>query len=338
MFATITVMLIYGSGNGCRMTSDGGTELSRIDLRTNIAGIRLVNPLILASGIVDETGSSMANAVKGGAGGVVTKSLSLKPRMGHTNPVVVELPCGLINAMGLPNPGIEEYAKEIEVYRNETADRTPLIASVFGASIEEYAEAARSVSIHDVDGIEINGSCPNARGLGLEFGQDQEIIRELVGAVKGAVDIPVFFKLTPNTSDIASLALAAQKGGADGLVAINTLKAMKIDIRTRTPILTNVAGGLSGEAILPVGVRCVYEIASSPEIDIPIIGVGGASTAEDVLEYMMAGASAVQVGTAVYSEGIGVFSKILEGLRIQLQEMGMRSIDEVIGRALEGSR
>lgn len=301
------------------------------DLSVKIAGIGFPNPLLLASGIADETGLSMASAVSHGAGGVVTKSLSLKPREGHPNPVIVDLPEGLINAMGLPNPGIDEYAEEIGIYRRETGGRNPIIASVFGASIQEYAEASGKVSDLGVDAVEINGSCPNAKGLGVEFGQDPDVIKELVSAVKDNVNIPVFFKLTPNTSDIVPLAVAAQKGGANGLVAINTLKAMAIDIYTARPILTNVTGGLSGPAVRSVGIRCVYEIGKCDEIDIPIIGVGGVASWEDAVEYLIAGASAVQIGTAVKLHNLDVFGNIERGIASFMDRMGYGSIDDMVG-------
>ncbi|MGA1821519.1 MAG: dihydroorotate dehydrogenase [Thermoplasmatota archaeon] len=301
------------------------------DISVKIAGIKFPNPLILASGIADETGLSMASAVSSGAGGVVTKSLGLYPRDGHPNPVIVDLPEGMINAMGLPNPGIDEYAEEIEIYRRETGGTNPIIASVFGSSIGEYAEASRKVADLGVDAVEINGSCPNAKGLGMEFGQDPDVIRELVEAVKDGVDVPVFFKLTPNTSDIVSLALAARDGGADGLVAINTIKAMAIDVHTARPILTNVTGGLSGPAVRSVGVRCVYEIGKCRYIDIPIIGVGGITSWEDAVEYILAGASAVQIGTAVKWHNLAVFSKVSRGIEGYMDHHGFATLEDIIG-------
>ncbi len=303
------------------------------DLSVEIAGIKLSNPLLLASGIADETGASMARAVREGAGCVVTKSLSIQPRIGHPNPCIVQVEGGLINAMGLPNPGIEGFHEEIEHYRKRTRGKAPIIASVFGSSIEEYAEASRLVSGFGVDGIELNGSCPNAKGLGLQFGQDPPVIIELVKAVKARTSLPVLFKLTPNTHDIVSLARAAQEGGADGIVAINTIQAMKIDINTGRPILTNTTGGLSGPALRPVGVRCVFDIAKAPDIRVPIIGVGGISTWEDVVEYMMAGASAVQIGTSVSWGNLRVFGEIKKGLNAFLTGTGRQSIKEITGLA-----
>ncbi len=303
-------------------------------LKVKIAGMEFAVPLLLASGIADETGASMAEAVRHGAGGVVTKSLSIGPRTGHQNPCIVELPFGLINAMGLPNPGIAEYGKEIETYR-ERAGGTPLIGSVFGSTVEEYGNAAEMVELIGADAVEINGSCPNARGLGLQFGQDPKVIADLVSEVKERVNVPVFFKLTPATSNILKLAEAAQGAGADGLVAINTLPAMKIDVRTRMPVLTNRTGGLSGPSLRPVGVRCVYEMASSKEIEVPIIAVGGILNWEDVLEYMMAGASAVQIGTAVTWSNLELFSLIASDLEGYIRQEGLSSISEIVGAALE---
>ncbi|MGA1820861.1 MAG: dihydroorotate dehydrogenase [Thermoplasmatota archaeon] len=306
-------------------------ETPRLDVE--IAGIRFRNPLILASGIADETGASMAEAVNNGAGGVVTKSLSLEPRDGHGNPCIVELPHGLINAMGLPNPGIKDFEEEIGLFLRSTRGGAPIIGSVFGSTLEEYALAAGRIGDMGVHGVELNGSCPNAKGLGLQFGQDPMVIEDLVREVKRSVKVPVFFKLTPACSNIADLALAAQMGGADGVVAINTMPAMMIEVRTRRPVLTNVTGGLSGPALRPIGVRCVYEIANSGRIRVPIIGVGGISTWEDALEYMMAGASAVQVGTAVTWGNLRVFREIAEGMVSFMKEQRIRRVQDIIGAA-----
>jgi dihydroorotate dehydrogenase (NAD+) catalytic subunit len=309
--------------------------MERPGLEVEIAGLRFPNPLILASGIADETGASMAEAVKRGAGGVVTKSLSLIARDGHQNPCVVELPFGLLNAMGLPNPGIEAYREEVDEYLRSTKSSNPIIGSVFGSNIEEYGLAAKGAQDIGVNAVEINGSCPNAHGLGLEFGQDPMVIYELVKEVKRRVTIPVFFKLTPATSNIVKLGQAAEKAGADGIVAVNTMPAMKIDVHTGRPILTNVTGGLSGPALRPVGVRCVYQLASSGNITIPIIGVGGITNWQDAVEYIMAGASAVQIGTGITWEDLDIFSKIAQGIRSFLEAEGYSSIDGIKGKALE---
>lgn len=308
------------------MNPDDGPELA-----VEIAGIKFENPLLLASGIADETGLSMAEAVKKGAGGVVTKSLSIEARDGHQNPCVIDLPYGMINAMGLPNPGIDSYREEVDVFRQEVGESPRIIGSVFGSTIEEYGRAAEMVQDIGVDAVEINGSCPNARGLGLQFGQDEDVIMELVSEVKKKVSIPVFFKLTPNTHDIVSLALAAQEAGADGIVAINTVQAMVIDIYSRRPVLTNITGGLSGPAIKPIGVRCVHAIASDERMETPVIAVGGAVDHRDVIEYMIAGASAVQMGTAVTWSNLDVFSQTRAGLLEFLSKEGIQRIEDIIG-------
>lgn len=304
-----------------------------IDIKARIGDVEFPNPLLLASGIADETGMSMAQAVKHGAGGVVTKSLSLDERSGHPNPCIYELPYGMLNAMGLPNPGIEAYMEEIDIYLKESGGGYPMIASVFGSTIEDYGEAAARVTGSGVEAIEINGSCPNAKGLGLQFGQDPDVISDLVSHVRSRTDLPVYFKLTPNTDKIVTLAQAAEDGGADAVVAINTVQAMKIDIHSRRPLLTNVTGGLSGPAIKPIGVRCVFDIAR--DVDIPIIAVGGATTTDDVIEYILAGANAVQVGTAVTWSNLSIFSEMRDGLKEYMSIHGFRRIEDMVGLALE---
>lgn len=313
-------------------------NIERPVLEVEIARLRFPNPLLLASGIADETGASMAEAVRRGAGGVVTKSLSLEAREGHQNPCIVELPYGLINAMGLPNPGIEDYQQEVKDYLRLTDGHHPIIGSVFGSTIEEYGLAARGAEEIGVQAIEINGSCPNAHGLGLQFGQDPTVIEDLVKEVKRRVSIPVLFKLTPATSDIVRLAQAVQDGGASGIVAINTMPAMKVDIHTGRPLLSNITGGLSGPALKPIGVRCIYKIRSTETIDIPIIGVGGITSWEDVVEYLMAGATAVQIGTAVTWEDLNVFSRMTDGLVTFMEEEGYSNIKELIGKTQEAKR
>lgn len=298
------------------------------ELEVDIAGIHLRNPTMLASGILNETGRSMADVARAGAGAVVTKSVGLEPREGHPNPCIVELDCGLVNAMGLPNPGIDAYREEVAAARE---GGVPVIGSVFGGSEDEVAEVAARMASAGVAGVELNLSCPHAKGLGAEIGSTPDMVERVCRAVKSRVDIPVFAKLTPNTSSVAQLASAAEKGGADGVVAINTLKAMAINPELGMPVLSNRFGGLSGQAIRAVGVRCVYEIFDT--VDIPVIGVGGVRTYRDALEYIMAGATAVQIGTAVWSDGPGVFSEVCEGMRAFMKENGYASLEEMKGIA-----
>ena len=231
--------------------------------------------------------------------------------------------CGLLNAMGLPNPSYKDFQDEIETAR---ACKVPVIASIFGSSAEEFAQIARSLK---ADAFELNLSCPHAEKYGSELGRYPDLVESVTGAVKAAASVPVWVKLTPNTADILELGLAAQRGGADCVVAINTLKAMAIDIETGFPILGNRFGGLSGPAIKPVAVRCVYELAG--RLEIPVIGVGGVSSWEDAVEMIMAGASGVQVGTALLG-GYGIFEEITTGLSRYLERKSL-TLEELCGLA-----
>jgi dihydroorotate dehydrogenase (NAD+) catalytic subunit len=233
--------------------------------------------------------------------------------------------------MGLPNPGMEAYAAEIAEAK---AGEVPIIGSVFGGTEEEVAEVAKAMHAAGVDAVELNLSCPHAKGYGAEIGSTPEMVEAVCRSVKEAVPIPVFAKLTPNTSSIASLAKAAEKGGADAVVAINTLKGMVISPEARMPVLGNRYGGLSGPAIRPVGVRCVYEIYEA--VNIPVIGVGGISTGRDAIEYMMAGAKAVQIGTAIWKEGPEVFGKITREIMEFMEESGYKKLSEMTGVAHHG--
>lgn len=297
-------------------------------MEVEIVGMRLRNPTMLASGILNETGGSMLEVAKAGAGALVTKSVGMQERLGHPNPCVAEVECGLLNAMGLPNPGVVAYASEIAIGRK---GGIPVIGSAFGSDADEIAEVAALLCSAGADAVELNLSCPHAKGYGVEIGSTPDMVRGVCKAVKTKVGRPVLAKLTPNTSSIASLAAAAEEGGADGVVAINTLKGMSICPELRMPVLSNHVGGLSGPAIRSVGVGCVFEIFET--VDIPIVGVGGVSTARDALEYIMAGAQAVQIGTAVQSRGVTVFSEVCRGLTEFMSENGYESISEMVGVA-----
>jgi dihydroorotate dehydrogenase (NAD+) catalytic subunit len=225
--------------------------------------------------------------------------------------------------MGLPNPGFKDFQEEIDVAKT---GGVPVVASIFGSSAAEFARIARGLK---PDAFELNLSCPHAEKYGSELGRYPDLVESVTGAVKASANVPVWVKLTPNTADIVELGLAAQRGGADGLVAINTLKAMAIDIETGFPILGNKFGGLSGSAIKPVAVRCVYDLASN--LDIPVIGVGGVSSWEDAVEMIMAGAKGVQIGTALY-RGYDVFKEITDGLSRYLDRKSL-TLDDLCGAA-----
>ena len=297
-------------------------------LETSICDIELRNPTILAAGVMGSMASSLNRIYRGGAGAVVTKSFSLKPNPGYRNPTTVEVTGGVINAIGLSNPGVEAFREELKLVDEEV----PLIASVYGASPEEFASAAASVEEY-ADMIELNVSCPHAMaGCGASIGQDPELTFRVVSAVKDAVDVPVSTKLTPNVTDIVEIAGSAEEAGSDALTLINSLgPGMKIDIKTARPILSNAFGGMSGPAIKPVAVRCVYDVYRS--VDIPIMGVGGVRDFQDAVEFLFAGARAVQVGTAIMYDGPEVFMKICRGLEAFMMAEGFSSVDEMVGLA-----
>ncbi|AMM54658.1 dihydroorotate dehydrogenase [Pyrococcus kukulkanii] len=297
-------------------------------LDIEILGLKMKNPLILASGVVDMTPELLKRAHREGAGAVVTKSIGKEPRKGYENPTIVELPYGLINAMGLPNPGWEAFLEE---FKGEKFD-FPVIVSIFGGTPEEFAFLAEKLQ-EAADAFELNLSCPHAKGYGMEIGQDPNNVYEVVKAVKDVTDKPIIAKLTPNTNDITKLGLAAEKAGADAVSAINTLKAIAIDIYAKRPILSNKIGGYSGPGIKPIALRAVYDLARV--LDIPIIGIGGITTWQDAVEFLLAGASALQIGTAVYLRGFSVFKEIAQGIENYLREEGFKSVHEIVGLALK---
>ncbi len=297
-----------------------------VDLKTSVGKLEMRNPTMLASGILGETGELLLRVAGSGAGAVVTKSIGLEPREGHPNPTVVEMEHGLLNAVGLANPGIEVFKEEMDV---ATKAEVPVIGSIFGKDAGEFAQLAVKMEEYGADAVELNLSCPHAEGLGYEIGSEPKNVEEITKEVKGSVKIPVFPKLTPNVKSIVELADAAAKGGADAVVAINTVRAMAISPEARMPILANKIGGLSGTAIRPIGVRCVYEIWK--DVPIPVIGVGGISTGMDALEYLMAGASAVQIGSGVWIGGPEVFSRICAEIEEFMDRNGHRSLNDVLG-------
>ncbi|BAI61625.1 dihydroorotate dehydrogenase [Methanocella paludicola SANAE] len=293
-------------------------------LTVEAGGLTLTNPTILAAGILGTTGASLKRVASMGAGAVVTKSIGAEPKYGHPNPSMIRLECGYINAMGLPNPSYKEFLPELETAKDSGV---PVIASIFGATEAEFIEVAKGLP--GASAYELNVSCPHARGYGMQVGTDPALVKAIAHAVKGTVNAPVWVKLTPNVTDITSIGRAAQEGGADAVVAINTLKAIAIDIDSGYPILGNIQGGLSGPAIKPVAVRCVYDLYSA--LDIPVIGAGGVSSWADAVEFIMAGAAAVEIGSAVYDD-IGVFAAVSMGLSDYLDRKNM-TLKDLTGMA-----
>ena len=297
-------------------------------LATEICGLELVNPTMLASGILGYTGFSMKSVIEAGAGAVVTKSLGMEPRTGYPNPTVVQVDCGLLNAMGLPNPGINHFGEELKELKKAGV---PTIVSIYGFSSEEFAKAAETAANLGADALELNVSCPHVEKGGAEIGSDTSLLAEVVEKVKKRVDKPVFVKLTPNVADIGEVAKAAVEAGADAITAINTVKAMAIEIQTARPLLANKFGGLSGPAIKPIAIRCVYDIYRA--VDVPVIGCGGITSWQDAVEFMLAGASAVQIGTAIAYKGIEVFSSVTRGIETYLKKKSYKNVKELVGLA-----
>lgn len=297
------------------------------DLTVEIAGLELKNPTMLAAGVLGLSASTLRRAAEAGAGAVVTKSVGLDPRRGYPNPTIVHVRCGLLNAMGLPNPGVREYIKEV---RAAKTGGVTVIASVYGSSSQEFARVAKGVGAAGADAVELNVSCPHVEQVGMQIGQDPELVSKIVKSVKSAVKIPVITKLTQNVTDIVEIARAAEDAGTDAITAINTVRAMAIDIETCSPILANKIGGLSGPAIKPIAVRCVYEI--SEQLKTPVIaGCGGVSDWRDAVEFILAGATAVQIGTAIAYRGLGIFEGVVAGIRAYLERKGYGSVKEIVG-------
>jgi len=297
-------------------------------LETEIAGIKLANPTMLAAGVLGMSSAFFKRIAEAGAGAIVTKSIGLKARKGYANPTLVEVPCGMLNAMGLPNPGIRNFVEEIAEAKKIGI---PIIVSIFGFSANEFAVVAKEAAKNDADALELNVSCPHVEKAGAEIGQNPNLVAEVVKRVKKAVNVPVIVKLTPNVNDICEVAVAAANAGADAITAVNTVRAMAIDVETMRPILANKIGGLSGAAIKPIALRCLFEVYRV--VKIPVIGCGGITNWQDAVEFLLAGASAVQIGTAIALEDVEVFRAVAAGIDQYLRRKGFDSVREVVGLA-----
>lgn len=298
-------------------------------LKTNICGVEFQNPLMLAAGIMGSNASSLNWILKSGAGGVVSKSFSLNPHPGYVNPTTVAVEGGIINAIGLSNPGADNFKEELKKVDHEG---NVVIASIYGATPVEFSKLVEDVQEH-VDMIELNISCPHAMdGYGASIGQSCDLSHTIVAAACDVADVPIIAKLTPNVTDITEIAKTCEDAGANALSLINTLgPGMKINIDVARPVLSNKFGGMSGKAIKPIAISNVYSVYE--EVNIPLIGVGGVYTFEDVVEFIYAGARAVQIGTAIMDEGVTVFNDINIGLEKFMAQKGFSSIDEMVGLA-----
>lgn len=298
-------------------------------LMVKLCGLTLSNPTMLASGALGSSGSLIRRVVQeGGAGAAVTKSLTVSARQGYPTPCVVALRCGLLNAVGLSNPG---YIYFLKVDLPEALrSKAPVIVSIAGSSANEYHEIAVSSEEHKAHAVELNLSCPHVVKMGLDLGSDPLTVFEIVREVKSSLKIPVFVKLGASDK-LTESARKAEEAGADALVAINTIKAMAIDVYSKRPVLSAKYGGLSGPAVHPIAVRCVYDMYEA--VSIPIVGVGGVEDWASAVEMMLAGASAVQVGSALCTKGIDVFKSICLGVREYLELNGFRSVSDIVGLA-----
>ena len=299
-------------------------------LTTSFCGVRFSTPLICPSGIVVEPERLLKLASHPGVGGVTTKSISLQPRRGHPFPRIISFGIGFINSVGLENPGVKQAKKEIRQIKRKV--KKPLIASIFAAQLSQFPVLAAQIAQAKPDFIELNLSCPNVDDeFGKPFATDPLLSAIAVLEVKKAVkNIPIIAKLTPNTPDIKRVAFEVAKAGADAIAAINTVgPGLLIDWRKKKPLLGHRVGGVSGPAIKPIALRCVNEIAKT--VDLPIIGMGGVATAEDALEMIMAGATLVGIGSAVFSRGFQVFDQIAERMRLLLRKENLGSLSQIRG-------
>jgi dihydroorotate dehydrogenase (NAD+) catalytic subunit len=303
------------------------TNDKNYNLSVELGKIHLRNPTMLASGILGISQSIFERLYDENIGGIVTKSISVNPMKGYPNPTVIPLGGGsYLNAVGLSNPGVNAFSKELS--QNKTI---PIIISLVGSSEKEFSKMVKVFDTLNILGYEINLSCPHVSKMGMEVGDDPEAVNKIVKTVRKNTTKPISVKVGVGSIDVVELARVALDAGANNITAINTLRAMSIDVETMMPILSNRIGGLSGNAIKPIGIRCVYEI--SKKLEAPVIGCGGVSSWKDVIEYMIAGASAVQIGSVLGSTGPRIFNQITKELKNYVEKKGLRNISEIIGIA-----
>ncbi len=293
-------------------------------LSIDIAGIHLRNPLLLASGFLGISQEIFNRLYNDGLGAIVSKSISVSPLEGYKGPTVVSLgEKGYLNAIGLSNPGSDAFANEI------INNQTPLIVSIVGSSVSEFPKLISKFDKLNILGYEINLSCPHVAKMGMEVGDDPELVIKIIKTIKSKTKKSIIIKVGIGNTDVLKLATIIQESGADAITAINTIRAMAINVETGMPILSNKIGGLSGIPLKPIGVRCVYEI--SKKVTIPVIGCGGIFTWEDALEYILAGATAIELGSVIGYEGLKAFNQIKLGIIRYLEKKGYKNIKEIVG-------
>jgi len=299
-----------------------------LQISFQLKNFKMNNPVMLASGVVGVHPDIFPRVAEAGAGAIVTKSISMEPREGYPNPTVVEVEGGFVNAIGLSNPGIDAFSKELATLEEKPL---PIVVSLFGSTPAEFGDLVSKLESVSVDCYELNLSCPHVEKVGLELGQDPEAVAAVVKAAKKFASRPILIKVSPHIADIVEIVSVAKDSGADGVTAINTLRAMVIDIESGRPILSNNVGGLSGSAIKAIAIRSVYDI--SQKVDIPIIGCGGITRWSDAIEFFLAGASAVQVGSAVAYKGLDILSEIVNGIEKYMNNHKIKKIGDIIGRS-----
>lgn len=300
-----------------------------IDLRVNIAGVELNNPIITASGTFGFGQEYKEYFDLNNIGAICVKGLTLTPRAGNKPPRIAETPAGILNSVGLQNPGVEFFINH--ELPQLVGNQYKIIANINGNTIEEYCKMAEILSDSGVDMLELNISCPNVKEGGVAFGIHPKTVAKITSEVKKHTKKPLIVKLSPNVTDIADIAKAAEGGGADAISLINTLLGMAIDVNTRRPILNNNVGGLSGPAVKPIAVRMVWQVKSA--VKIPIIGMGGIVTADDAIEFLIAGASAVSVGTGMFKNPT-LPIKVVDGIKDYMKMYNIKSIKELTGSVI----
>lgn len=301
-----------------------------VDMSVNLGGLQMQNPVAVASGTFGYGREYQSYVDISKIGAVIVKGTTLEPRCGNPPPRIYETPAGMLNAIGLENPGIEVFLQEYLPALME--DGVTIVANIAGNSVDEYALITKIIDNHPgIAAIELNISCPNVKQGGMQFGTDPRLVRQVVEAVKKETSLPVIPKLSPNVTDIVCIAKAARDGGADALSMINTLMGMAVDIEKKRPVLGNVFGGLSGPAIKPVALRMIYQVYK--EVDLPILGGGGISNTRDALEFIMAGASAVSIGTGNFVNPL-LAQEIAQGLEKYLLEQSISNIHDLVGAAV----
>jgi len=300
---------------------------NKADLKVNIGGIELKNPVMTASGTFGYAKEFEDLVDLNRLGAIIIKGLSLKPSMGNPPPRIVETPCGMLNAIGLENVGLASFVEEKLPFLKQLS--TPVFINIYGKNIREYSELASRINdIEEIAGIEVNISCPNVKAGGVAFGTDPDAAYKVVKAVRDNTDKPLMVKLTPNVTDITVIARSVEDAGADSISLINTITGMVIDIETRRSKLANITGGLSGPAIKPIALRMVWQVVQ--QVKIPVVGVGGIMTPEDALEFLIAGAVAVQIGTANFINPRATID-VIEGIEAFLIKRNIPQITDIIG-------